>query len=434
MAGLRDTLAALLGVSTYEKPPTTQVDWKRVADYRANHGGTIVRPTVTQTRWYIEDLEDAVRMADSGSLQSPARLWKAMRRDPVIWGLMSTCTDGLVSLPKRFHGDPDQVEQLEARNGTRSVFDEMFPPAELAKLAADGRVLGVGIGELLPVKGRDYPVFVTLDPEWLRYNWYDGRWYYDSAAGRLPVTPGDGRWLLHVPGGRTSPWQSALWYPLGDAWIPKTHARAYRNTWEGKLANSARVAVSPSGATDEQEESWFQAVMAWGVNTVFGMKPGYDVKLVESNGRGWESFARTNADANTEFMIAIAGQTVTTDGGAGFANADIHKTIRADIIKAIADSLAYTLNTQGLPPWVVNGWGKDAIATRATVEWDVSPPKDRAAEANAMVGFANAIKGLRDALAPYHKDVDVVALSQAHGIPLVTVSSPRAVAPVQEAA
>jgi len=435
VAGLRDTLAALLGVSTYEKAPASQVDWKRVSEHRAEHAGSITRQSYTQTRWYVADLEDAVRMADAGNLQKAARLWKAMRRDAVISGLMSTCTDGLVRLPKRFYGDAQQIEELESRNGTRSVFDEMFPAAELAKLAADGRVLGAGVAELLPVKGREFPVMVTLDPEWLQYDFSDGRWYYDSAVGRLPITPGDGRWILHLPGGRTNPWQTGLWYPLGDAWIPKTHARGYRNTWESKLANPARVAVSPAGASEEQEQSWFEAVMAWGVNPVFGMKPGYDVKLVESNGRGWESFAKTNADANTEFMIAIAGQTVTTDGGAGFQNSDIHKTIRADIIKAIADGVAHTANTQGLPPWVVNRWGKEALRTRATVEWDVTPPKDRNAEATAMVTFSNAIKGLREALAPYRKDVDVVALSQAHGIPLVDVAPALSVVPtIEEAA
>lgn len=415
-------MAALLGVSTYEnKKPAQQVDAAAVKAAREARGGNISRQPATQTRWYLADLEDAVRAADAGNLGPAARLWKAMRRDGVMSGLLSTCTDGLVRLPKRFYGCDAQIKQLEARNGSRSLFDEMFPAAELALMAADGRGLGVAVGELLPVKGRDFPVLVRLDPEWLRYRWQEGRWYYESVAGTLPITPGDGRWILHLPGGRLTPWQHGQWQALGRAWILKEHAIQYRTNWESKLANPARVATSPSGATDEETQTWWQSVMAWGVNTVFGVKPGYDVKLLESNGRGYECFGLTIQTSDNEMMIALAGQTVTTDGGVGFANADIHKSIRADIIKAIADGLAHTLNTQAIPAWVVNHYGIDALTTRAIVEWDVAPAKDRLAEANAMVAFANAIKGLREALAPYGRDVDVVEVAKAHGIPLVKI-------------
>src|SRR6185503_11132817 len=108
----------------------------------------------------------------------------------------------------------------------------------------------------------------------------------------------------------------------------------------------------------------------------FGMTPGYDVKLLESNGRGFECFNTTIDRADKEMIVAVAGQVVTTDGGAGFQNSDIHKTIRADLIKDTADGLAYTLNTQGIPPWVVERFGEDRLAGSAVVEWDVTPPKD----------------------------------------------------------
>ncbi|XYH94863.1 hypothetical protein ACMHYB_44655 [Sorangium sp. So ce1128] len=104
--------------------------------------------------------------------------------------------------------------------------------------------------------------------------------------------------------------------------------------------------------------------MAWGVNTVFGLTPGYDAKLLESNGRGYESFRQTIEDSNQEFMISIAGQIVTVTGGAGFANANIHATIRADLIQGDAEALAATLNTQAL----CRLWTRDPIAHRASLE------------------------------------------------------------------
>jgi phage gp29-like protein len=224
---------------------------------------------------------------------------------------------------------------------------------------------------------------------------------------------------LHVPGGRNAPWQHGLWRALGRAWIRKEHANMHKDNWEAKLANPARVAVAPQGATEEQQENWFRRVMAWGVNTVFGMKPGYDVRLLESNGRGWDSFNQTIKDQNNEMTIALAGQTVTTDGGAGFSNADIHKSIRSDLIQATADALAYTLNTQGLPPFILERFGEEALDNGAIVQWDTKPAKDQSTEATAMVQAATAITTLRDTLSASGKVLDVDALCVQFGIPVV---------------
>lgn len=411
---LKEYAQRLLGTSSYQAPDLTEEE--AAEKLREKLGGNISRRVQTPMRWYLHQLEIAREQADQGRLTDAAKLWRAIRSDGVVSGLLSTCTDGLVRLPRTYAGSDEQVAAL------RPIFDLQFPPSELALIAADGRGLGVGIGEFIPVDGRDYPVLVRLEPEWLSYDWRKNQWYYAVEGGKLPVIPGNGRWVLHVPGGRVNPWQHGLWYALGDAWIPKTHAKSYRSNWESKLANPARVAVSPSGASEEQSQSWFERVMAWGVNTVFGLKPGYDVKLLESNGRGYEAFGETIKTSNEEIIIALAGQLVTTTGGTGFANADIHKSIRADIIKAIADSLAHTVNTQCLPQWIVTHYGVDALDQRATVSWDVAPPKDREAEGRALGALGQGIRELSAALRDYGRDVDIDTLLSTHGIPSISIS------------
>jgi hypothetical protein len=421
---IRSTIAALLGISTYQSLPpgnaaALELSSPRVEETRAVYGGQISPLPQTQTRWHNKDLEEAEFAADAGLMGNAARLMRSCRKDGTFAGVLSTRTGGLVRLPKKFRGAPEIVDALElGHDSVRSVFDEMFPPAELSLLAADGLLLGVGVGELIPVEGRDYPVFCRLDPEWLVYRWNENRWYYSSIVGMLPITPGDGRWILHTPGGRQAPWQNGLWRAIGRAWVDKEHARLHKSNWEGKLANPARVAVAPQGAAEVQKLAWFKAVMAWGMNTVFGMTPGYDVKLLESNGRGYECFNTTIDRSNTDMIVCIAGQIVTTDGGAGFSNADIHKSIRADLIKDTADGLAYTINTQGIPQFVVARFGEAALEESATVEWDVTPPKDKNAEAVAMMTAANALTAMTAALAPYGRTVDVDTFAVKFGIPI----------------
>lgn len=433
--GLRDRIAALLGVSAYQPAPPNLItlDSPEVIEGRRAMGGQIQPIPFTQTRWYLADLERAMRAADVGDIGPAARLMTAALQDGVVAGVLSTLTDGLVRLPKRIRAKPEILESLRVGSEyVRSTFDEMCPASELSRLAADGALLGVGVAELVPVEGRDYPVLVRLDPQFLYYIWTENRWYYRSLEGLIAITPGDGKWVLHTPGGRMAPWQAGRWRAVGQAWIRKQHAQLYKDNWEAKLANPARVATAPQGAEGDQSEEWFRAVMAWGVNSVFRMLPGYDVKLLESNGRGWESFVKTIEEQNREIIISIAGQTVTVDGGTGFANADVHKTIRADIVQGTADALAYTMNTQVLPQYVVQMFGEDALDEGgAVIHWDVTPPKDRTVEAQSMATLAGAITTMRESLTAFDRSLDIDSIVTSYGIPVLR-EPPEDIEPAQE--
>jgi hypothetical protein len=417
--GIALATSRLLGRSTYTPAAYAagQIDIDEAR--RSVNGGQLQMPTQTQARWYLADLEHAEHCADMGDLRLAGRLMAAARRDGVITGVLSTLTSGLVQLPRRFRGNPDVVAALSVgRDSVRSLYDEMFPPAEVSALVADGEVLGVGVAELIPVVGRDFPVMCRLDPQFLQYVWSENRWYYMSVIGRLPITPGDGRWMLHMPGGRVAPWNQGSWRAVGRCYIRKDHANWHKDNWEAKLAHPARVAVAPQGATEAMRESWFKRAAAWGINTVFQVTPGYDVRLVESNGRGADSFTRTIDEQNREIVITIAGQTVSTEGGKGFSSTDLHRTIRADRIQAAAEALAYTLNTQGIPVFVAARWGTAAIDEMpCVVEYDVTPPKDKNAEAQAMVTLASAIQQMQTALTGSTEVLDVTTLCEDYNVP-----------------
>jgi hypothetical protein len=419
MVNLKEALQALLGVSAYtaNAPQYSAISDDQIERMREMQGGNLSPQPSTRLRWFIADLEQAQYRADAGDISRAAQLYRAMRRDGMITGLLSANTSGLVRLPKRFYGDAAITAELQARNGTRSLFDDMCPPSELALLAADGRALGVGIAELVPVPGRTFPVLQRLDPEFLRYRWNEGRWYYLSVAGPIPLVPGDGRWVLHMPGGRVAPWNNALWPALGRAFITKEHASLNRGNYGSKLANPARAAVAPTGATEPQRLGFLAKLIAWGTNTVFELPPGWDVKIIEAKGEGYQVFKDEVATSDNEIMIAIAGQIVTVTGGAGFSNADIHQTIRTDIIKETADALAYTVNTQILPQYVASHYGTDKIATGALIDWDIDLPKDKNAESTALMQSANALTQLTQILAQYGLKVSINEYTTRFGIP-----------------
>lgn len=372
-------------------------------------------PTYTVNRWFQKDIEDATRAADSGFLALSARLARSLRRDGVLGGILSTRTSGLARLPKQFRGTTHVCEALDNRD-EMGLFDRIFSPKELSLFAGDGIVLGVALGELVPLPDRPAPVFVRLDPEFLRYQWGDDRWYFDSTGGPIPITPGDGRFILHTPGGFQAPWNNALWAALSRSFIAKDHAFNHRENYSGKLANPARAAFAPLGATESERKGFLRRVIQWGINTTFELPPGWDVKLIESNGRGYEVFQETIDSSDKEFMIALAGQIVTITGGAGFANADIHATIRSDLIQDDGDGLAATLNSQAMPHIVARMFGGGA---KASVKWDTKPPGNLNSEATAITAMATAIDAANRALAPYDMKVDARELTTRFQVPVL---------------
>lgn len=418
---LSDAAKSVLGVSAYADARPAfgpELNSAQVEGVRKAFGGVLQPLTTTETRWNIADLETASGAADMGDLSLVAQLSRAMRRDGEIAGLTATRTAGMIALPKIWRGRAAAVKALQARNGTRTVFEEMCPPNELALMAADAIICGVAVGELLPVVGRAHPRLVRLDPEFLRWRQSEGRWYYQTIAGALPVTPGDGRWVMLSEGGVVSPWQTASWHALGRAFIIKEHAMYARKNFAGKLANPARYAKSVTGATETERAGFIEGLIRWGINTVFELPPGWEVGILETNGRGWEVFGTEIATASNEIMIALCGQIVTVTGGSGFANADIHRTIRADLIKQSADALAHCVNTQVLPPWAFELFGESIIEDLPRVEWDVKPPEDRKVEAEALKTAADATAALIATFESKGVEIDVAEIATRFGIPV----------------
>ena len=432
MATFREHVSALLGISTYQPPadeiPGVPLTSGLVDRIRKAIGGQLEPLPTTKQHWYLPDLEVAQTQADRGDMQLIGMLGQSMRRDGVLRGLLDVRTS-VTSLPRRFHGGSTDtgrqiIESLQSKNGSdRSVFDEMFPTNELSRFCEDGLVCGVGIAENIPVVGRDFPVMVRRLPQNLWYLWQKNQWFYRSIAGLIPIVPGmpdeDGHsWMLYLPGGRVTPWNYGLWPALGRAFISKEHSFYARQNFIAKLANPARVAEVPIGATEVQRQGFLRDVIAWGLNTVFELPIGWTVKLLESNGRGFEVMQADIDTCNKEYATALCGNTVMMDGGVGFQNADIFRLMSENLIRQTAESLAHVLNTQGLPWFIASRWGIEALENAVAIEYDTTPPQDKKVQADTFVSLGNGIKAMVEAFALMKRTVNVDELAARFGVPL----------------
>ena len=396
---------------------------------RAAGLGTIVElPTRAIIEWTPAQVRNALLDADTGMMRTAADLVEAIMGDDRVQGVLATRTHGLLGLPMQFFGDPDAVAQLEGvrhLEGQPAIpgdWHRMFPQAELARFAAWGILLGVAVAERVPDDEREIgdpaaPRMRVWHPRWLRYQWDIDQWFLTTAAGEVPITPGDGRWILYTPYGSTRPWTMGAWRPIAFAWVMKQFALHDRARHSEVQGSPARVGRAPQGATDKMRRRFLSDLRALGRDAAFVLPEGYEYSIVEATGRTWEIYGAQVEWADRAIAITLAGQFVTTEGTKGFSNGDIHNEIRLELIQFTAESLTECLHDQGLCPWAAENFGSARRAPHA--RWDTSPPVDKQTLATALATLGDAITKLDAALTASGKRVDALAMANRFGLPTV---------------
>jgi hypothetical protein len=179
-----------------------------------------------------------------------------------------------------------------------------------------------------------------------------------------------------------------------------------------------RVGKSPEGSTERGRRAWLRDLKGLGRDTAMIMPPGYDLTLLEAQGRTWEIHSEAIEWADRAIAVTLAGQTVTTEGTSGFSTGNIHRMIARELTAFTAGALGQTLHAQVLRPWA--GWNFAGGAGGApTPTWDTEPPESQAEKADAIGKLGLALTQMDAALAPTGKRVDSLAVAERFGLPLV---------------
>lgn len=403
-------------------PSYLESDLNRI---RKQNQGKLRSPRPSGFDYLLIDVMEAGELADRGQLGELAKHWRGCYRNATFQGLLSTRSAGLVSLPKIFKGSPDAVDWLQRGYGTsddpQSAFDFICPPQELSAMVEDGVGMGVAVAQLVEIEGLDHPVLARLDPAGLEYRINENLWVYNTDFGPVAIQPGDGQWVLYTPGGRVSPWQRGVGLSTAKATTRIESALLSLDSFLYRYGLPGRHATYPEGASQDDREALQELLEDWS-NTAFTTPEGYKVDIMQLSAEGAKIFPEIVASLNDEIIMAIAGQKVSVDGGAGFSNTEIHRNIRQDLIKNDAAALADCLNTQVLPQALAAKFGTDTYGEiEAYVSWNVEPPKDVMARAQGLQASAQAFtqltgKALGDTDGV---NIDVKRLAEELQIPLV---------------
>jgi hypothetical protein len=381
------------------------------------------RPEVTG--WTPDSVESARRSADSGSMSRLADLCETIFADDRVKGVLGTRTHGLLGLPVDFvRGDEAARVALGLQeDGAPGEWWALHDESELAKLLHWGLVMGVGLAqrvELPRLVGRPHRYkLVTWSPRWLTYYhtpMQGSHWHVQTEDGIKPVVPGDGEWILFLPYGERRPWAEGLWRALYFPWLLKRFSLEDRANYSEVLGSPVRVAKTGKGGTEKQRKDLKSQLRALGKNATIVLPDGWEFQLVEATGKSWEIYQNQIEWADQAITIVIAGQTVTTEGTAGFSSGNIHDAIKQDLIRFDAERLSTALRAQSLEPWALWNYGRSSAAPFP--RWQTQRPTDQKDEADGLSKLGDAIGKLDAALAPHGLKVDAAKLVADFDIPV----------------
>lgn len=372
----------------------------------------------------LDQVKSAIRNLETGQFNQATALIDAMTRDERLAAALMLRSKGLDVLPMEF----EEGEGTAAADAMKELADRwhvFFPEAELAKLRKWARMTGLGVAENRwvydPKSGRVEPRLHTWYPRWVWWNWGTRSFWMNCQEGTVELTPQTGQWVLYAPDGLYMAWMTGLVRSLYVPWLLRQWSLRDSGRYSEAFGGPIKKASFPSGIDDDQRDKFMTDVARLASESTIGLPSEasdnelrrWDIELLELKGTGGDLFEKLINLANVNIAVGILGTNLLVEvQGGSYSAAQVHASIRGDILQSDSNSLSSCLHTDTLHFWALWNFGDPYVAPKG--KWNTKPPEDKKAQSEAFKGLGEAIKALATSGVP----VDMQKLTEAFGVPL----------------
>lgn len=390
------------------------------------------------TSWTVADVRRAYGDLVVGIFDGPAQLIDSVVGDSRVQAAMASRTGGILGRPVDFI-IPRRYRDSDAAKECRDAFVDAWPVMAtepvLSEFQCWGTMLGFGPGQLLWDTAGEYaiPHPRPWHPRYTYYHWLYRCYVAITQDGQVPITPGDGHWMLHAPHGEYRGWMRGAVRAIAPWWLARNYALRDWARYSERHGMPIIKGLTPAAADPLQIQQFRDALSTLGQETCVQLPQGtdkafsYNVELLEASDGAWEGFAQLIASCDREITLALLAQNLTTEVKEGsFAAARVHADVRQALVEADARALAQMIYMQLARPFAAMNFGDPELAPR--VVWNVQPYEDNLTAVQTFLQFSQAVYALRNA----GKEVqDVERLAKDFAINLGRLKD---VAPLQDSA
>jgi phage gp29-like protein len=356
--------------------------------------------------WTPAKIRQAERSAENGSIAAAADLSELILGDDYSGGLASTL-GGVASLPLSFVPSQKRTSSPCA-DALIEDFWGFLDEDTIASVIGWLRVLGVAFMHVREWirndAGRLIPNLEVWHPRNFRYDWgtinpASKGWKLILSAGKeVPIIAGDSRWIIFTAFDMARPWSKAPWRSLSRLWLLKQYAISDWGFFSNKHGSGFIVAKNTSNGalsvTPEARKELAGDLQTLCRNGTVALPDGFDLALIESTARTWETFQGQIQCFNLGASIALTGNNLSSNVDQGsYAAASVHERVTQARIRSIAEALSTTLREQLLIWYAEINFGSRNEAPYP--HWDTRSPTDQSARATVVSTIATALATLR---------------------------------------
>lgn len=366
--------------------------------------------SVVQTGWAINQVRSANASVVNGEFDAPAQLCDAMIGDSRVLSALTSRSTVIMGRPMTFQTPrhlKDSAAAREVRDAWREHWPSTFTESVMSDMQMWGIMLGAWAGQILwdtkgQIAGKPAwrPYITPFHMRYVYYHWTYRRYIAVTLDGQVPITPGDGHWMMHCPYGEYRGWMRGAMRAIAPWWLSRNYALRDWARFSERHGMPIGLARSPQGADAVRIKQYRDALSRLGSESIIELPTSADPKIgsydfdwLQTDGKGSEAFKDLIEQDNTEITLSILMQNLTSEVKEGsYAAARVHGNVLQVVCEADARALSHTIYTQLLRPFAALNFGDPGLAPRAV--WNVKPVEDKKTLAEAMSAFGTAVNQL----------------------------------------
>jgi phage gp29-like protein len=376
---------------------------------------------------------------EQGQFYTASLLVEQMMRDDRVRALMNTLIMSVLGAERTWTasgakakgGKPTAKAQRYADELSES-WDEQVPEEELFEFIRWALMIGASVMRT-PWNMRTGSVEArTWHPGALWFNLVDNEYYLRHASGQIVIDRDSMDWLLLTPYSHKYGRLNGLVRSMSMLYLARQWTFRDRARHSEVHGMPIRQGITPADADVRAKTNFRTALQSVGTETVVITPQGeagklYDIKLIEAQAESHKVFSAQLDHLDDCMAILVLGQKMSSKGTSGLgSDANPGDSVRRDIMAWLARVIEKVCNRLSRR-WMVVNYGLDQLDYAPRLCIGVDPPEDGAKRATEMSTLGDVVKKLE------RYGLDVRALLESSGVPLLSVAEAARVAEEAEA-
>ena len=371
-----------------------------------------------QHTWTIEEMRGAIYAHMTGQFYASGMLCDSIMGDDRVTATLNSRASALFGREVRFKAADDSDAAKECLDVWRKWWPRLAGDAALRETHDYAIMMGFGHDQILWDRnqpGLDYaPSLRPWHAVFTYWDWNDRLFRAIGSESNIPIIPGNGKWIEHVPYGSYRGWMRGALRPVVEPWALRHYGFRDMARFGEIHGNPTRVGKVPIVGDPTERAAFEKAIAALGADAAMilpgGVDPkdgqGYGYELVEAKSSSWEVHPAQIDRCDMAIVLAILMVNLTTEvKGGSFAAVDSQMDKERGGTQFDNQSWSHTIYNQLARPFAYLNFGDANLAP--WTRWDVVGRDEYKTNAEQFQKFGTAIEVLRRGGVQF-KDVEAV--------------------------